>query len=49
VSWFSPFIETCTRTKLSWVTMPVVHGYAEVPPVEDYATLIAQFARSPSA
>lgn len=46
VSWFSPFIETWTRTKLSWVTTPAVHSYAEFPPVEDYAMLTAQFAES---
>jgi len=46
VSWFSPFIETWARTKLPWVTTPAVHSYAEFPPVEDYAMLLAGFARS---
>lgn len=49
VSWFSPFIETCTGTRLPWVTMPVAHSYVEFPPVEDYAMLTAEFARSLSA
>lgn len=44
VSWFSPFIETCTRTKLPWVMTPALHSYAEFPPVEDYAMLTAEFA-----
>ena len=46
VSWFSPFIETWTRTKLPWVTTPASHSYAEFPPVEDYAMLAAEFART---
>ena len=49
VSWFSPFVETCTRTRLPWVTTPAVHGYAEFPPVEDYAMLLAEFAKTLSA
>jgi hypothetical protein len=46
VSWFSPFIETCTRSKLPWVTTPAEHSYSEFPPVEDYAMLTAEFARA---
>lgn len=46
VSWFSPFIETWTRTKLPWVTTPASHSYEEFPPVEDYAMLTADYARS---
>lgn len=46
VSWFTPFVDTCTRTKLSWVTTPAVHRYEEFPPVEDYAMLTAAYARS---
>lgn len=46
VSWFSPFIETWTRTRLPWAATAAVHGYAEFPPVEDYARLLAQFART---
>ncbi|HEV2268966.1 MAG TPA: GFA family protein [Steroidobacteraceae bacterium] len=44
LSWFSPFVETWTRTKLPWVTTPAVHSYAEFPPMEDYAMLTAEFA-----
>lgn len=44
VSWFSPFVETWTRTKLPWVMLPTVHSYAELPPVEDYGMLTAEFA-----
>jgi hypothetical protein len=46
VSWFSPFMETWTRTRLPWVTTPAVHSYAEFPPVEDYAMLLAEFAKT---
>ena len=46
ISWFSPFIETWTRTKLPWVTTPASHSYAEFPPVEDYAMLTVEFART---
>ena len=46
VSWFSPFIETWAKTKLPWVTTPTAHSYAEFPPVEDYARLLAEFAQT---
>lgn len=45
-SWFSPFVETWTKAKLPWVTMPAVYGYAEFPPMEDFATLTAEFAKT---
>lgn len=46
VSWFTPFIETWTKTRLPWVTTPAIHSYAEFPPVEDYARLAEEFAQS---
>ena len=45
-SWFVPFIETWTRTKLPWVNTPAVHRYAEFPPTEDFEKLMAEFART---
>lgn len=45
VSWFSPYIDTWTRTKLPWVTTPAVHRYAEFPPMEDFGMLMAEFAK----
>jgi hypothetical protein len=45
-SWFLPFMETWTTARLPWVTTPAVHSYAEFPPVEDYAMLLAEFART---
>jgi hypothetical protein len=47
VSWFAPFMETWTKTKLSWVTTPAIHSYPEFPPIEDYAKLTAEFQRRP--
>jgi hypothetical protein len=49
VSWFSPFIETWTRTKLPWATTTAAHSYAEFPPEADYAMLLAKFASTPPA
>jgi hypothetical protein len=46
VSWFSPFAETWVSTKLWWVTTPAVRSYAEFPPVEDYARLLAEFSQA---
>lgn len=43
-SWFSPYIETWTRTKLPWVTTPAVHSFAEFPPMEEFPRLAAGFA-----
>jgi hypothetical protein len=45
VSWFAPFIETWTKTKLPWATTPAVHRYAEFPPMEEYANLTAEFSQ----
>jgi len=46
VTWFSPFIETWTRTRLPWVTTPARHSYPEFPALEEFATLAAEFSRS---
>ena len=45
VSWFAPFVETWTRTKLPWVITPAMHSYAEFPPMEDYAKLTTEFSQ----
>lgn len=45
-SWFVPFIETWTKTKLPWVTTPAVHHYEEFPPMEDIGRLSAEFTRT---
>jgi hypothetical protein len=45
VSWFVPFIETWTKSKLPWAATPAVHRYAEFPPMEDYVKLTAEFSQ----
>jgi hypothetical protein len=45
-AWFKPFMETWTRTKLSWASTGAVCSYEEFPPPEDYEKLIADFART---
>ncbi len=44
-SWFAPFIETWTRTKLPWITTPAVYSYPEFPPMEEYTKLTAEFSQ----
>lgn len=43
--WFQPFVETWTREKLAWATTGAPHSFAELPPLEHYETLIAEYAR----
>ncbi len=43
VSWFAPFIETWTKTRLAWAKTPAIHSYAEFPPIEEYAKLTGEF------
>ena len=45
-SWFSPFMETWTRTKLPWANTPAVRSYEEFPPTADYESLIREFTMS---
>jgi hypothetical protein len=45
LSAIAPFIETWTKTKLPWATMPAVHSYDEFPAAEEYDTLTGEFAR----
>jgi hypothetical protein len=49
-TWFSPFMETWTRTRLPWASTPAVRSYEEFPPMEDYEKLISEFRKvSPGA
>ena len=45
-SWFTPFIETMTQDKLTWVTTPARHSFEAFPPMEDLPTLMAEFGQS---
>lgn len=42
--WTSPFVETFTSEKLPWVTTPAAHSYPQFPPMEDFQTLIPEYA-----
>jgi hypothetical protein len=42
---FAPYIETCTKEKLSWATRPAVHSYDVFPPPEEFPKLIEAYAK----
>jgi hypothetical protein len=44
--WFSPFLETFTKTKLPWATTGAVHSFEEFPPLEAYEPLMQAFAEA---
>jgi hypothetical protein len=43
VSWFEPFIETCTAEKLPWAITPARHHFEGFPPMEIFASLMREF------
>lgn len=43
-TWFAPYIETWTRTRLPWATTGAVHGYEEFPPMERFPELLTEYA-----
>jgi hypothetical protein len=43
-SWFHPFIETYTSTKLPWAVTSAVHSFEAFPPFEAYEGLTREFA-----
>ena len=43
-TWFAPFMETHTKTKLPWAVTGAVHSFAEFPPLEAYEGLMKEFA-----
>lgn len=45
VSWFVPFLETCTSERLGWARTPARHAYTGYPPPADFERLLAEFAR----
>jgi hypothetical protein len=47
-TWFSPFMETWTRTRLPWASTSAVRSYSEFPPMEDYENLISDFRKASS-
>jgi hypothetical protein len=46
VSWFTPFIEAWTRTKLPFANTAARHSYPEFPPMEDFPRLIEEFSQT---
>lgn len=44
-SWVTPFIETYTQARLPLVATGAKHSYDAFPPVEDYGTLIEEYAK----
>jgi len=42
---FAPYIETCTKEKLSWATTPAVHSYETFPQLDEFPRLIAAYAK----
>ncbi|MCA9631684.1 MAG: GFA family protein [Myxococcales bacterium] len=40
----TPFIETWTRERLSWVSTAAVHSFEEFPPLEAFEPLMREFA-----
>ena len=44
-AWFRPFMETWTRTKLPWACTSAVRSYEEFPPMDQYESLISEFAK----
>lgn len=42
--WFEPYIESYTSEALPWAKTGARHGFAEFPAMEDYGSLIAEFA-----
>jgi hypothetical protein len=43
-SWFAPFVETYTSTKLPWATTGAAHGFETFPPFEEYEVLTKAYA-----
>jgi hypothetical protein len=44
-AWFTPFVETWTKTKLSWVTLPAVRSYDEFPSMDEWTQMSTEFAQ----
>ena len=43
-TWFAPFVETYTKTKLSWAVTGAPHSFEEFPPMEAFDGLMKAFA-----
>lgn len=43
--WFVPFAETCTDEGLPWAKTGAVHSFGNIPPLEAYGPLVAEYAQ----
>jgi hypothetical protein len=43
-SWFSPFIETMTKERLTWAETPARHRFESFPPINEFGALIQEFS-----
>lgn len=43
-SWFRPFVETCTAEALPWAKTGATHSFPNIPPVEAFGPIVAEFA-----
>ncbi|MBS2015927.1 MAG: GFA family protein [Deltaproteobacteria bacterium] len=43
-AWFTPFMETFTKTKLPWVRTEAVRSFEEFPPPEAFESLMREYA-----
>jgi hypothetical protein len=41
---FSPFMETCVKDKLPWVSLPAAYSFAEFPGMSDYPAMLQAYA-----
>lgn len=44
---FAPFVETCMDEKLPWAKTSAEHSYPSFPPMEDFGTLMKDYAALP--
>ena len=42
-SWFRPYIETCTATKLPFAATGAVESFVEFPPMEEFGALMERY------
>jgi hypothetical protein len=44
--WTTPFVETCASEKLPWASTPAVHSFPDIPPLDAYQGLVAEYQAS---
>lgn len=45
-AWYVPFVETCTAEAFPWARTGAAHSFPNIPPVEVFGPLVAEFAAS---